>query len=57
MQLMNVRELSRRVLVVDDESVVRTGIAQALARLGFEVRLAATGAEGLQLMAGWPAAP
>jgi two-component system response regulator AtoC len=36
--------------------VVRTGIAQALERLGFEVRLAETGAEGLRLMAAWPAA-
>jgi DNA-binding NtrC family response regulator len=53
---MKVGEFSRRVLVVDDESVVRTGIAQALERLGFEVRLAATGAEGMRLMAAWPAA-
>jgi two-component system response regulator AtoC len=56
MHPMKAEEFSRRVLVVDDESVVRTGIAQALERLGFEVRLAATGEEGLKLMAGWPAA-
>jgi DNA-binding NtrC family response regulator len=56
MQPMKVGEFSRRVLVVDDESVVRTGIAQALERLGFEVRLAQTGAEGLDVMATWPAA-
>jgi DNA-binding NtrC family response regulator len=55
MHPMKAEEFSRRVLVVDDESVVRTGIAQALERLGFEVRLAATGEEGLKLMAGWPA--
>jgi two-component system response regulator AtoC len=53
---MKAGEFSRRVLVVDDESVVRTGIAQALEGLGFEVRLAETGAEGLDLMATWPAA-
>jgi DNA-binding NtrC family response regulator len=52
---MRIGELSRRVLVVDDESVVRAAIAQALTRLGFEVRPAATAAEGLRLMAAWPA--
>ena len=56
MQPMKTGEFSRRVLVVDDESVVRNGIAQALERLGFEVRLAETGAAGLNLMAAWPAA-
>jgi DNA-binding NtrC family response regulator len=52
---MKSREFSRRILVVDDEPVVRTGIAQALERLGFEVRLAAAGEEGLRIMAAWPA--
>jgi two-component system response regulator AtoC len=52
---MKAKDFSRRVLVVDDEQVVRTGIAQALERLGFEVRLAATGGEGLRMMAAWPA--
>jgi two-component system response regulator AtoC len=56
MQAMKAGEFSRRVLVVDDESVVRNGIAQALERLGFEVRLAETGAAGLDLMSAWPAA-
>ncbi len=41
--------------MVDDEPVVRTGIAQALERLGFEVRLATAGEEGLRIMAAWPA--
>ncbi len=41
--------------MVDDEPVVRTGLAQALERLGFEVRLAAAGEEGLRIMAAWPA--
>ncbi len=52
---MKSREFSRRILVVDDEPVVRTGLAQALERLGFEVRLAAAGEEGLRIMAAWPA--
>ncbi len=53
---MKAGEFSRRVLVVDDEAVVRNGIAQALERVGFEVRLAETGAAGLSLMADFPAA-
>ena len=52
---MTIGELARLVLVVDDEPVVRTGIAQALGKLGFEVQTAATGAEGLRLMAARPA--
>ncbi len=52
---MKAKDFSRRVLVVDDEQVVRTGISQALERLGFEVRLATTGGEGLRIMAAWPA--
>lgn len=52
---MKVTEISRRILVVDDESVVRTALAQALQRLGFEVRQAPTGEEGLRLMAARPA--
>ncbi len=52
---MKAKDFSRRVLVVDDEQVVRTGISQALERLGFEVRLAMTGGEGLRIMAAWPA--
>jgi len=55
MEVMKAREFSRRVLVVDDEPVVRSGIAQALERLGFEVRLAAHGGEGLKIMAAWSA--
>uniref|UniRef100_A0A7V4G9C0 Sigma-54-dependent Fis family transcriptional regulator n=1 Tax=Desulfobacca acetoxidans TaxID=60893 RepID=A0A7V4G9C0_9BACT len=41
--------------MVDDEAVVRTGIAQALRTQGLEVRQAAGGREALQLMAVWPA--
>jgi two-component system, NtrC family, response regulator AtoC len=52
---MNIGELSRRILVVDDEDVVRAAITQALTRLGYEVRPAATGAEALSQMAAWPA--
>jgi two-component system response regulator AtoC len=55
MQSMKAGEISRRVLVVDDESVVRAAIAQALERLGFVVRLAETGAAGLEIVGAWPA--
>jgi len=55
MEGMKGREFSWRVLVVDDEQVVRTGIAQALERLGFTVRLAATAGEALKMMAARPA--
>ena len=48
-------DLSRLVLVVDDEEVVRTGIVQALRPLGYDVQPAGTGAEGLRLMAARPA--
>ncbi|MFZ2089813.1 MAG: sigma-54 dependent transcriptional regulator [Desulfobaccales bacterium] len=52
---MNFEDFSRRILVVDDEPVVRTGMAQALEQQGFQVRQAAAGEEGLRLMADWPA--
>ena len=52
---MTIGELARLILVVDDEAAVRTGITQALGKLGFEVQTAATGAEGLRLMAARPA--
>ena len=52
---MTIGELARLVLVVDDEPAVRAGITQALGKLGFEVQTAATGAEGLRLMAVRPA--
>jgi len=40
----------RRVLVVDDEAVVRNGIRRALVGQGMEASLAANGEEGLNLM-------
>ena len=40
----------RRVLVVDDEAVVRNGIRRALEGQGVEAALAANGEEGLNLM-------
>ena len=52
---MQAKEFSKRILVVDDELVVRTGIAQVLERLGFSVQLAASGEEGLKIMTSWPA--
>jgi two-component system, NtrC family, response regulator AtoC len=47
-------EVSPRVLVVDDEAVVRTGIARVLGKRGFDVRMAASGEEALGLMAEQP---
>ncbi|MDD3580136.1 MAG: sigma-54 dependent transcriptional regulator [Desulfobacca sp.] len=45
-----------QILVVDDEAVVRTGIAQVLASQNLEVRTAADGSQALELMAVAPAA-
>jgi two-component system, sensor histidine kinase and response regulator len=39
-----------RILVVDDELGLREGCRRALRRFGYEVEVAATGAEGLRLM-------
>jgi two-component system response regulator AtoC len=47
-------DVSPRVLVVDDEAVVRTGIARVLGKQGFDVRVAASGEEALELMAEQP---
>ena len=41
-----------QVLVVDDEEVVRLGIAQVLSRQNLDVRTTADGSEALELMAG-----
>ena len=38
-----------RVLLVDDEEIIRTAASEALTRLGYDVRLAADGAEGAGL--------
>jgi len=40
----------RRVLVVDDEAVIRRSVKRVLARAGFEVHLAEDGERGLQLL-------
>jgi signal transduction histidine kinase/CheY-like chemotaxis protein/purine-cytosine permease-like protein len=45
----------RRVLVVDNEEADRELLRAILEPLGFEVRLAADGAEALALLADWPA--
>ncbi len=47
-------DLTSQVLVVDDEIAVRQGIAQALSRLGLEVKLAQDGREALEIMARQP---
>jgi two-component system response regulator AtoC len=43
-----------RALVVDDEAVVRTGMARVLERQGLDVEVAASGAEALEKMAEQP---
>jgi two-component system, NtrC family, response regulator AtoC len=49
-------EAAPQVLVVDDEAVVRSGIAQVLAGKDLEVKTAADGNEALEMMAAAPAA-
>ncbi len=39
-----------RILIVDDEEHVRASLKQVLERAGYEVAVAATGNEGLELM-------
>lgn len=39
-----------KILIVDDEEHVRTALKQVLERAGYEVAVAATGNEGLELM-------
>ena len=43
----------RRVLIIDDEPVVRDVVARYLALEGYEVQAAADGAEGLRLARSW----
>ena len=38
-----------RVLLVDDEEIVRASVSEALTRLGYDVKLAADGAEGVRM--------
>src|SRR5258708_3069574 len=47
-------DASRRVLVVDDEVVIRTLLVDALELEGFEVRCVADGEEALQIVDVWP---
>jgi len=48
---MQARDVNRQVLVVDDEAVVRTGIAQVLSQQDLAV---ATAADAAQALATWP---
>ena len=45
--------MSRRVLVVDDESGVRAALGQLLEYEGYDVRTAATGADGIAIVQEW----
>jgi CheY-like chemotaxis protein len=44
-----------RVLVVDDDEIIRGFLAEALADEGYEVRAAGEGAHALATLRGWPA--
>ena len=44
--------MNKRILVVDDEPTIRELVADALREAGYQVYLAANGAEALQLMQG-----
>jgi two-component system, OmpR family, response regulator PrrA len=44
------RETEHRVLMVDDDPDVRTSVARGLRHFGFDVRVAASGAEALRLL-------
>jgi two-component system, NtrC family, response regulator AtoC len=55
MSIMPELEAIPQVLVVDDEAVVRNGIAQVLSGQNLEVRTATHGAEALEMMAAAPA--
>lgn len=41
-----------KILIIDDEEHVRAALKQVLERAGYEVEVAATGNEGLELMKG-----
>jgi DNA-binding NtrC family response regulator len=47
-------DISRQVLVVDDEATIRTGIAQALGKQKIQVHTAADGREALEILAAQP---
>ncbi len=40
----------KKILVIDDEDIVRTSCSRTLAPAGFEVRLARNGVEGLKIL-------
>ncbi|HEY1295925.1 MAG TPA: response regulator [Chloroflexota bacterium] len=42
-----------RVLVVDDEPLIRELVADALREVGFEIQSAANGVEAFELLRGW----
>src|SRR4030042_3954330 len=51
---MQVHDLTRQILVVDDETTIRTGIAQVLERQDLEVATAADGREALEILSARP---
>ena len=47
-------DITRQILVVDDEATIRTGITQVLQKQGMQVAAAATGQEALEILAARP---
>jgi len=47
-------DITRQILVVDDEATIRSGITQVLERQGMQVAAAATGQEALEILAARP---
>ena len=45
----------KRILIIDDDLEIHDLLRKVLLRAGYEVRAAATGEEGLQVLAGYPA--
>lgn len=43
-----------RVLVIDDEEAIRSALEDVLLDVGYEVRTAADGRQGLEIMRNWP---
>ncbi len=47
-------DITRQILVVDDEATIRTGITQVLEKQGMQVAAAATGQEALEILVARP---
>jgi len=50
-------KLRKRLLVVDDEALIRWSVSECLTEAGWQVRQAGTGAEALEAAADWVGLP